>query len=181
VASKLDGLFDGQVGEFWSLDKSFEFGAVLRGFVRRNNSGLVVLSTLDEGNGLSDSNDANSVRTPRYVAGLTASTGTVLLRPTGTSRSKNYGGHRASTRDFRFRAITSNVLVSRLKSGKLLGLEVRFAEMLRWAQMPIMHTDRQVREDGRLKSVTIRLDSQDREDVVRLHDGLSLRIHPYWS
>jgi hypothetical protein len=47
--------------------------------------------------------------------------------------------------------------------------------------MPIMHTDREVREDGRLKSVTIKLDSQEREDVVRLHDGFSLRIHPYWS
>ena len=40
--SKLDDLFDGQVGEFWSLDDDFERGAMMRGFIQRNNDGLIV-------------------------------------------------------------------------------------------------------------------------------------------
>lgn len=181
MASKLDDLFDGQVGEFWSLDNEFEPGAPLQGFVRRNDSGILELRTLGESGGELDWGDENVTQTPRFVAGLTATTGTILLRPSGSSRSKNYGGHRASTRDFRFRAIAAQVLVHNLKSGNLSNLEVHFMDMLRWAQMPVMQTEQETHEDGGLRSVTIRLDSGGRRDIVRLYDGISLHIHPHWS
>jgi len=180
--TKLDDLFDGQVGEFWSLDDEFEPGSPLRGFIRMNDAGLLELRTLDESAKESVGwNESEVRRTPRYVAGLTAATGTILLRPTGSSRSRNYGGHRASTREFRFRTTASQVLVHRLKSSRMASLEIRFSNMLRWAQMPVMQTEREIHEDGRLRAVTIRLDAQGRRDTVRLYGGIALHIHPHWS
>ena len=153
----------------------------MRGFVRRSSSDLIELRTLDVGSDPRLWGDEDGRQTPRYVAGLTGATGTLLLRPTGSSRSKNYGGHRASTREFRFRTIASNVQVGRLRSGELLALESQFPDMLRWAQMSAMSTERDTHEDGRLRSVTIRLDATDRLDTSRLYNGMKLQIRPNWS
>lgn len=180
--AKLDDLFDGQVGEFWSLDDDFEPGVVMRGFIQRNDVGLIVVNTIDEGSADFRAWDREDRRvTPRCVAGLTEETGVVLLRPTGSSAKKNYGGHRASTRQFRFRTVAAEVWARDLRTGKVDELEVRFADMLRWAQMPAMQTEQETHEDGRLKTVTIKLDAKGRCDTVRLYDAIKLHIKPYWS
>lgn len=181
---KLDPLFEGQVGEFYSLDDEFEPpSATMRGFVRKNPDNLIELHTVDEDDetGLIWSEEDGLRATPRYVAGLTASGGILLLRPNGSSRSKSYGGHRASTRKFRFRTVVAGVLTPFLRSGKIRAAELHFADMLGWAQMPVISRESERRDNGRLKSVTITLDAKDRRDTARLYDGFRIEIAPHWT
>lgn len=171
-------ILDGVVGKF-GPDASLPFdGGGLPGHVKRGDRNFLVVDAVVEESGF-DPWEPRSGRTPEYIAATTSESGLLLFDVNGVGSARR-DGHRVSTLTYRSRGVVVGAPVRRLRSAKLYGVSAFFPGIGRWSAMSGSTEDRQTNGEGRLKSVSYRLEAAP-EQSAKTGAGRTLTLTTHWE
>jgi hypothetical protein len=187
VGSDVDGesmgtlteLTDGTVGYFWpDLGGTDNSADALAGHARLGPDGQLlvdVLSPLTEDRPLF----TEPGRVPHSLLAATSVGGALFLDVGGVGHQNVFGGSRPNTRHYRCGAVVF-VPVHRVRSHNLRSVTAFFPGVGRWAGLSAATETPERKEDGRLKSWSVKLESAG-DLTERLPGGKTLSLSTHWE
>lgn len=175
-------VLQGAVGFFWP---QADRGARLkddeesRGYVHLNAEGYVEVKVLEEGpvaGFLAPPTD-----NPKAIFGMTEVTGILVPEVLGQGTSRNIGGSRASVRTFVAEAVVAGVKLGRVRGSSVGEVAAYFPEGLSWSGQNAIETSREVDKQGLLRSVTMKLTSDEEEDAGGKVGSIGIGLRPHWE
>lgn len=176
--SKLAELMDGTVGYFWpDLYGAGEIAHALPGHTHLGPEGQFLVDVLPP---LGQLPSAEPGEIPHSVMAFTSVTGALFLDVQGVRHTGNIGGFRPDSRQYRCGAVVIDAPVHRLRSHKLLSVTAFFPGIGSWAGLSAAKETPERKENGRLKSWSVKLESED-EQTEDLHGGKTLCLSTHWE
>jgi hypothetical protein len=177
---RLSELMDGTVGYFWpDLGGTDDSADALAGHARLGPEGQLrvdVLSPLTEDGPLF----TEPGKVPHSLLAATSVGGALFLDVGGVRHQNVFGGSRPNTRHYRCGAVVFDVPVHRLRSHNLQSVTAFFPGIGRWAGLSAAKETREHKENGRLKSWSVKLQSEG-ELTERLHGRKTLSLSTHWE
>ncbi|MDP9458772.1 MAG: hypothetical protein M3Q22_00505 [Actinomycetota bacterium] len=177
---KLADLMDGTVGYFWpDLDGAGELDRALAGHAHLGPEGQLLIDVLSPITGELPW-FAEPEKLPHSLMAATAVTGALFLDIRGVRHQNIFGSYRPDTRQYRCGAVVIDAPIHRLRSHGLLSVTAFFPGIGRWAGLSASEETPEMTEDGRLLSLSVKLQSSD-DLSERLPGGKTLSLSTHWQ
>ncbi|MFC3736967.1 ApeA N-terminal domain 1-containing protein [Paractinoplanes deccanensis] len=178
MGDEILAIADGVMGWFWpgfdgpkDTDSDYE-----RGYLSLTAPDTFELKTLDEDSFRDEL--LSHLPYPRLITGSTEH-GTVLLLDFKGAGQKIRMGGAASARHYRGRTILRDVPIEKIRSERLKSISAHFFGISSWFGLSTSVESLGHRDDGKLKSFTIAVESQP-EQSIRLSGGRELVLSAHW-
>jgi hypothetical protein len=178
--SKLTDLMDGTVGYFWpDLDGAGDLDRALAGHAHLGPEGQLLIDVLTPlTGGLPSFTEPEKL--PHSLMATTSVTGALFLDVRGVRHQNIFGGYRPDTRQYRCGAVVIDAPIHRLRSHDLLSVTAFFPGIGRWAGLSASEETPEMKEDGRLQSLSVKLQSSD-DLTEKLPGGKALSLSTHWQ
>ncbi len=173
----------GSIGHFWEQEGNLapDDHKALSGFVRLNSDDVVELKVLDEEELAPSVLEHPAVSPGTWIVGVTEAGGVVIPTISGLGHRRNWGGSKASFRQYRAHALLTKVNVRQLRGVLLLEASAYFDDGLSWAGLSAIAEADEFDAQGRWRKVTYTLTSREGDTAAGSAGSIRIDLAEYWK
>ncbi|WP_238453127.1 hypothetical protein, partial [Micromonospora sp. ATA51] len=179
MGEKADKVLGGAIGFYWTnrarlkrLNRKME-----RGYLSRNDQGLIEIVALDEDPAASWEMEAGEL--PKSVTAITDKGSALVLGIAGSGHTTAFGP-RASVRRYRARVLIAGLDPEHLRSDRISSLTLYFPGIGRWSGLRAYDENFEHGEKGLLKTYSVKLESPT-DQVAHVGRSMELVVSSHWQ